>query len=112
MGKGLHFIICLILLGFVLMSPAIPAQAGDDDLNSSVYLVFDPETGEFVTVEDQGGKKRKHEALGITDTASDNSPASAQPDAQASSPAAAAVIAIILIGAAIILAQRKKRQSS
>jgi hypothetical protein len=107
MAKALQFIVCLALI-----LPAGLALAADDDINSSVYLVFDPETGEFVTVEDQDGTQRQHEALGISDAAGADSPPNAQTGGQVLSPAAAGAIAIVVFGAAIILAQRKSRKPS
>jgi hypothetical protein len=41
---------CLVL--FVSVIYTGPAGAADDDTQASVYLVFDPETGEFITVDD------------------------------------------------------------
>jgi hypothetical protein len=43
--------LCLTILAVGLAAPA-PAGAEDEDTSSSVYLVFDPETGEFVTSHD------------------------------------------------------------
>jgi len=42
--------LCLVL--FVSVIHGGLAGAADDDTQASVYLVFDPETGEFVTVDD------------------------------------------------------------
>ena len=84
------------------------ARAADDDLNSSVYLVFDPETGEFVTVEDQDGTKRKHESLGISDMGSAPASDDVQADGETSSPVGI-TIAIVLLGVAIFLERGKKR---
>jgi len=50
--RGIAFAgLCLTVLAIVLAAPA-PAGAEDEDTSSSVYLVFDPETGEFVTSHD------------------------------------------------------------
>lgn len=43
-------LMCLTLLASVIV--AGQADAADEDTQASVYLVFDPETGEFVTVDD------------------------------------------------------------
>ena len=43
-------LLCLVL--FVSVIHGGLAGAADDDTQASVYLVFDPETGEFVTVDD------------------------------------------------------------
>ncbi len=41
--------------------------AADDDTTSSVYLVFDTETGEFLEINDEDRSKQKHAALEPTD---------------------------------------------
>jgi len=45
------------------------ARAADDDTTSSVYLVFDPETGEFLEINDEDRSKQKHAALDPTNAA-------------------------------------------
>lgn len=52
------------LLGLIMIAPLYwPQQsnAADEDTAASVYLVFDAETGEFITVDDEGGKARVHQ---------------------------------------------------
>jgi hypothetical protein len=48
------------LLAIVAVSLCCVQQsnAADEDTAASVYLVFDAETGEFITVEDDGGNAR------------------------------------------------------
>lgn len=43
------------------------ALAEDEDTTASVYLVFDPETGEFLEINDEDRSKQKHAALEPTD---------------------------------------------
>ena len=43
------------------------ALAADDDTTSSVYLVFDPETGEFLEINDEDRSKQNHAALDPAD---------------------------------------------
>ncbi len=50
MNKFVSVLFCLVLFASVLY--AGPADAEDEDVDASVYLVFDPETGDFVTVTD------------------------------------------------------------
>lgn len=50
MNKFVSVLFCIALL--VSAVCAGTADAEDEDTQASVYLVFDPETGEFVTVED------------------------------------------------------------
>ncbi len=54
----------LALLGLTLLSSSLvvdQAFAEDEDSPSSVYLIFDEETGEFIEVDDPG-RKRMHQA--------------------------------------------------
>ncbi len=50
MSKFASVLFCLVL--FVPVIYVGSAGAEDDDTQASVYLVFDPETGEFMTVDD------------------------------------------------------------
>ncbi len=64
-----HISVCLVCLCLAVIAPVNVAQAGDEDLTSSVYLVFDPETGEFLEVNDQKRTLQDHEAREPADTA-------------------------------------------
>ena len=59
-----HISVCLVALCLAVIAPVDVAQAGDEDLTSSVYLIFDPETGEFIEVNDQKRTLQDHEAWG------------------------------------------------
>lgn len=48
---ALHRICLIAILGLPGLYPAGPAYAGDEEINPSVYQVFDPETGFFIDVE-------------------------------------------------------------
>lgn len=63
-----HISVCLVTLCLVVIGPVEVAQAGDEDLTSSVYLIFDPETGEFMEVNDQKRTLQDHEAREPTET--------------------------------------------
>lgn len=52
----------LILLGAFAVVFANVALAEDEDLTSSVYLVFDAETGDFVEVDDPDRVQQTHDA--------------------------------------------------
>ena len=98
MNKIACVLCCLVM--FVSAICSGPASAADDDTQASVYLVFDPETGEFVTVDDaavaaQHKAQQDQEAIeSVVETA----------DGPDESPLAwligAALIAILLGGAA------------
>ncbi|MCH9005705.1 MAG: hypothetical protein IH838_10500 [Proteobacteria bacterium] len=75
MIKTVHFFIFLTLLCLVVIVTQGVAQAEDEDLTSSVYLVFDAETGEFIEVNDTDRTKQRHAARDPTDAAlSDETP--------------------------------------
>lgn len=56
-------LLAILLLCAVNVLFAESARASDEDLTSSAYLVFDPETGEFVTVQDANRAKQNQEAM-------------------------------------------------
>lgn len=98
------------LLLFLLLPILITgtASAADEDTQASVYLVFDAETGEFVTVDDaevtaQHKAEIDQEAIesGIgVEESSDTPPLTG--------PVAIAAVVILLGGAAWIMRKRKK----
>ncbi len=98
MNKFAGVLCCLVL--FVSVIYAGSAGAEDDDTQASVYLVFDPETGEFIMVDDaavtaQHKAQQKQEAIdSVVETAdgSDDSPLTWL--------IGAALVAILLGGAA------------
>jgi len=49
MGSISRNLLLLIPIGIMLTLPVMTVWSADEDIGSSVYLVFDPETGEFVT---------------------------------------------------------------
>lgn len=83
----------------VCLGSMLPAFGADDDLTSSAYLVFDPETGEFVTVLDPDRTKQNHAARDPAAVAD----AGPQPSPQLASIA----MTIALIAAAVWLQLRK-----
>jgi LPXTG-motif cell wall-anchored protein len=110
MAKFAQLVVCLSLLGLALSSPV---QAADDDLTSSAYLVFDPETGEFVTVHDPDRTQQDHaardpaSASGIGPTPS----AGVETGGEGSPLATGVAVAVVLLGA-FAWVQLKKRKSS
>ena len=69
MIRTLVFFVCLTALCLAVIVSSNDARAGDDDTTSSVYLVFDPETGEFLEINDEDRKKQQHAALDPADVA-------------------------------------------
>lgn len=98
MNKFAGVLCCLVLFVSVVCSG--PASAADDDTQASVYLVFDPETGEFITVDDaavtaQHKAQQKQEAIDSVVETADGSD-----DSLLTWLIGAALIAILLGGAA------------
>ena len=69
MIRTLVFLVCLASLCLAVIVSSNDARAEDDDTTSSVYLIFDPETGEFLEVNDEDRSKQKHAALDPADAA-------------------------------------------
>ncbi len=101
MNKFAGVLCCLVL--FVSVIYAGPAGAADDDTQASVYLVFDPETGEFITVDDaavtaQHKAQQDQEAIESVVETADGSDGS--DDSLPAWLIGAALVAILLGGAA------------
>lgn len=106
------------LLGTIIVGgPAGVAQAEDEDTSSSVYLVFDPETGEFVTsahpdaalptqtgLEDSG--LPDEDAGGTSSQLADNS---ASGDGVSVAALAGVALLIVLAGAAFVVLRRGRQ---
>lgn len=104
MARFARVLLCAILIGTAPIS-----QAADDDLNSSAYLVFDPETGEFITVHDPNLTGQSHMASDPAGGVS-NPPPGGNPVAGDKSPLAAAlVLAVGLLAAAVRLQSRRRK---
>lgn len=110
MRKAVLFVICLNALCLALTLAANLARAGDEDLTSSVYLVFDPETGEFVTVEDQNRVAQDHEAREPAVATNGHSPSHGQSDSLKLPFPAGIALGIGLVAGVLIWAQKKSRK--
>jgi hypothetical protein len=103
---AMQLCLCLLLPIFI----AAPASAADEDTQASVYLVFDAETGEFVTVDD-ADVTAQHKAQLDQEAIESGIEADSSPDKSPLTwPAGAALIAILL-GAAAWLMRKRKRAS-
>ena len=110
MSQRSGIVVILVAFCVAALLPAIPLRAEDEDLDSTVYIVFDPETGELITVEEPSGKKKKHTS---TDAAPARGTQDPTADATESEPASlllGAFLALGLMGGAIAWA-RKSRKS-
>jgi len=75
MIKTVLFFVFLTLLCLAIIVTQGVAQAEDEDLTASVYLVFDAETGEFIEVNDTDRTLQRHAARDPSDAAlSDDMP--------------------------------------
>ncbi len=114
MGKAAAIIFWLVL--FVSVIYAGSAGAADDDTQASVYLVFDPDTGEFVTVDDasttaQHKAQQDQEAIDSIVETGDGAAASTAGNA-ADSPMTriiGAALIVILLGGAVWLWRNRQR---
>lgn len=119
MRKVVAGVICLILCQTWLQVGVL--YAADEDTQASVYLVFDPETGEFITVDDPTVTAQHEAALTQEEIESvaDTTVAADAKDrvtvAAASLPVTgivAAVVAILLAGGAFAWSRRKQQNAS
>jgi hypothetical protein len=109
MNKIVASLLCLFLLLSIYI--AVPASAADEDTQASVYLVFDPDTGEFVTVDDadataQHKAKIDQEAIesGIEiENSPDKSPLTWRPGG------IGIAALVILLGGAVWFMRKRKR---
>lgn len=88
-----------------LMAPEA-ANAEDEDMNTSAYLVFDPETGEFVTMHDPAMTGEAAAAPGA-DAAAPAERAALPPPL---TPAVAAVVVLAAGGAFFWLRRKRARK--
>ncbi len=97
---------------FVSVICSGPASAADDDTQASVYLVFDPETGEFITVDDaavtaQHKAQQEQEAIDSVVDAADGTSVGDTGNSQLTWLIGAALVAILLGGAAWLKRNRQ-----
>jgi hypothetical protein len=108
------------LLFTAAVSPTI-ANAADEDTSASVYLVFDPETGDFVTVHDPDGQALATETQESIDSTAPTDVAAAPAGGQAASTSAAGgtmsptliigILAVAAVLAAVMFMQRRRSAS-
>ena len=60
MSRNSQSILCALQICLAILLSVNAVWAEDEDLNTSVYLEFDPETGEFVTVQDPASVPKQH----------------------------------------------------
>ena len=110
MNKRTGFVMCLIPFCLTALMPVSPVYAGDEDLNTGVYLVFDPETGEFITVEEQTGARRNHDSQAAPSNQGAQHPTPASPQNLQFPLLAGSVLALGLLGGSIVWLRKSRRQ--
>ncbi|MBT8099741.1 MAG: hypothetical protein KJO82_08325 [Gammaproteobacteria bacterium] len=108
-GIAVHL---LALLLFMPLFPASVAVAADEDTAASVYLVFDPDTGEFITVDDPDRSQmhaEQQEAIMSGVAAADDSAQglTAAGHNKLRSSLMIAVLAAVLVGGFVALRRRR-----
>ena len=112
MRKTVLLVVCLNVLWPAMMLLTDLVQAADEDLTSSVYLVFDPETGDFVTVHDADRTLQNLEAQEPAAAAVGSSPTSGQPAATSSLPIAVGIVIGVGLLAGVLVWTRKKKHAA
>lgn len=95
--------LCLTVLAVGLAAPA-PAGAEDEDTSSSVYLVFDPETGEFVTSHDPNQALPNQTGLEDSNVAVPDDPGGSTDERVETSAGFAGAVPVLMIVGAIAIA--------
>lgn len=110
----------LVFLSFFAVAclfAATAAEAEDEDMTSSLYLVFDPETGEFVEEADPDRVKQDHAAREVDSGGTGAKDATTTTNADENSGAtfvwiASAAAALLLLVGGAIWSQRRKEQAA
>jgi len=101
--------IVVVVFCVAALMPAIQLQAEDEDLDSTVYMVFDPETGELKTVQEPSITSRYHSSKAADSTQGSQNPAADSAKSKPVSLLLGGAVALGLLGGAIAWI-RKSRQ--
>ncbi len=110
MARHCGIILCVAVFLVAALLPVSPLRAEDEDLDSTVYIVFDPETGELITVEEPSGKKKPHTSMNAAPPQDTQDPADDATDSEPTPLLLGGAVALGLIGGAIAWI-RKSRKS-
>ncbi len=110
MRKRTGIVIYLVAFCVVALMPVIPLWAEDEDLDSTVYLVFDPETGELITVQEPSIASRYHNPQDVAPTQAVTDPPAASSESDPFPLLLGGAVALGLLGGAVAWI-RKSRQS-
>ncbi len=110
MRKRTGIVIYLVAFCVAASMPVIPLWAEDEDLDSTVYMVFDPETGELIIVEEPSRPSRYHNPQDAAPTQAVTGPAAASSESDPFPLLLGGAVALGLLGGAVAW-MRKSRQS-
>ncbi len=111
MNKRTGFVIYLISFCFAVVIPGIPLWAEDEDLDSTVYIVFDPETGELITVQEPSSARRKHSLTNVAPSQGTQDPTADSAESEPVSLILAGFLALGLMGGAIVWIRKSRKLS-
>ncbi len=112
MSKRTGYVICLVSFCVAALLPAFPIQAEDEDLDSTVYMVFDPETGELITVQEPSITSRYHSSQDAAPTQAVTDPTADPAETEPVSLLLAGVLALGLLGGAVAWIRKSREHSS
>ena len=111
MIKHTGIVINLVAFCVAALLAAIPLWAEDEDLDSTVYIVFDPETGELITVEEPSGKKKPHTLTNAAPAQGTQDPTADAAESEPVSLILAGFLALGLMGGAIVWIRKSRKLS-
>ncbi len=112
MSKRTRYVICLVSFCVAALLPAFPIYAEDENLDSTVYMVFDPETGELITVQEPSITSRYHSSKAADSTQAATDSTADPAEYQLVSLLLGGVLALGLLGGAVAWIRKSKEQSS
>ncbi len=111
MIKHTGIVINLVAFCVAALLPGIPLWAEDEDLDSTVYIVFDPETGELITVQEPSSAPRKHSSTDATPAQGTQDPTADAAEARPVSLLLGGFLALGLMGGAIAWIRKSRKLS-
>ncbi len=111
MSMRTGIVIVVVTFCVAALMPVIPLWAEDEDLDSTVYLVFDPETGELITVQEPSITSRYHNPQDAAPTQAVTDSADASSESDLSPLLLGGVLALGLLGGAIAWIRKSRQQS-
>ena len=112
MNKSTGSVVLLVSFCVAALMPVIPLQAEDEDLDSTVYMVFDPETGELITVQESSITSRYHSSQDAGPTQAVTDPTAVARESEPAPLLLAGAIALGLLGGAVAWMRKSGRQPS